>query len=133
MALNIQKQRAKNLRNLAVAQTGSWLKANPEIPDEEKLSIKVVNKKLLIKHCSLILWCAENRGVLLHVHNLHDVIANYAQQLDLYNLTQEAKEAQVLDPNIEIIHVMEPEDPNYFKEGTIRPDDFQAYFGRGDS
>ena len=129
MALNIKKQQARNLRKLIIGQTRSWLDNNQNVPDEEKISIKAVNKKLLIKHCSLILWCQEHRKVQIHIHNLHDIIANYTMQYDLYKV----RTAPEIDQEQIVFVTVIDEEDSYFKTGTIRPDDFQAFFSRGDS
>ena len=117
MALNIKKQQARNLRKLIIGQTRSWL------------DNKAVNKKLLIKHCSLILWCQEHRKVQIHIHNLHDIIANYTMQYDLYKV----RTAPEIDQEQIVFVTVIDEEDSYFKTGTIRPDDFQAFFSRGDS
>ena len=128
MALNIQKQKARNMQKQLLKQSRDWLKRNAHLPDDEKTSVKFVVKKIRLRHVQLALWCAENRAIHLHTYNFHDIIANYEKQEGIYKVTQEAKP----DQEIAIVTIIE-EPPGYYKEGTIRPSDFQAYFGRGDT
>lgn len=127
MALNLQKQKANNMRKLLVQQSKEWLKRNSHLPDDEKTSVKFVVRNVRLRHVQLALWCHENRGIHLHTYNFHDVISNYDQQLEIYKLSQ-APELEGKD--IVFVTILD-EDPSYCKDGTIRPLDFQAYFGRG--
>jgi len=128
MALNLQKQKANNMRKILLKQSKQWLEANQHFAEDEKTSVKAVVKGIRLQHVQLAIWCHENRGIHLHTYNFHDIITNYDTQNELYKIKNAP---QLEDKEIVFVTVID-EAPDYCKDGTIRPADFQAYFGRGE-